>query len=293
MNPKQIRENQPAAPSKKIPSPPNTGQSDTKEILFLTAGLITLVLGIGGVLMYSEGQEPPVTTASANQAEQNIPHTMAFASSSPTPSSFSAKTVSNDFVLTSSSMPVQTSMSAPEESAPINPADVHFDFNRWALTDTAKTLLKTQVEALPEEWNGTLNIQGHTDARGSDTYNKALGLKRAQAVKTYMVSLGIAEDTVQIETMGKEGPVCVENTPTCFEQNRRAHLAFLPTSFTGENDKQVAQSSPIQNASLETDAPPLSQDLASSDPPQESSVTEETSAEFISADPLMTAESQR
>ncbi len=292
MNPKQIRSTQSTAASQESSAPASAGQSDTKEILFLAAGLITLVLGIGGVLMYSEGKEVPVTTASQDHEVKTFPITTVSASSSPSSSSFPSPTVVDDFPSLSSSAPFEPTASTSDESQQIDPTDVHFDFNRWALTDTAKALIKTQVEALPEEWHGTFLIQGHTDAQGPDTYNKTLGLKRAQAVKTYLVSLGMAKDTVQIETMGKAGAVCEEKTPTCFERNRRAHLAFLLPAGTQDHAAQLAQVPPILNSLSEAEPLPVFQDLGSLDSAIASSIPEDTSVELVTAEPLMAAETR-
>ena len=83
------------------------------------------------------------------------------------------------------------------------------------------------MEAQGGEWTGVLHIDGHTDAQGPDTYNRVLGLKRAESVKTYVVSLGIPEDRIQVQSFGKDGALCEEKTPDCFQDNRRAHIAFL------------------------------------------------------------------
>jgi len=292
MNVKPSRANQPLVQSQKTPAPPSGAPSDGKEILFLASGLITLLLGIGGALMYSEEPEPTVTAASEESSSASIPLATAFASSSSTPASFPSKPVSDDVILTASSLPGPSADPTAQETVQLAPTDVYFDFNRWALTDAAKFLIKTQVKTLPDGWDGTLTIQGHTDAQGPDSYNKVLGLKRAQAVKTYVVSLGIAEDTVQVETMGKDGAICLEETHTCFEQNRRAHLAFFPSTLIQDKDEELAQIPSIQHASLDSEALSVSQDLTSPDSSEEASLPDVPSAEFISADPLMTAESQ-
>jgi hypothetical protein len=132
---------------------------------------------------------------------------------------------------------------------------------------------------------------GHTDAQGPDAYNRALGLKRAQSVKAYLVSLGIPDADVQVDTLGKDGSICQEETPECFEQNRRAHLALLPSSTTEGEDLQLSMipadtsSSAGEKLVLTTDEPQIV--------PSETEVSlqEEIREESVSSNPLVTVES--
>jgi outer membrane protein OmpA-like peptidoglycan-associated protein len=188
-----------------------------------------------------------------------------------------------------------TNMIAPHPGLDANQSqdetDVYFAFNKWALSDEAKETIKTRIEDKPEGWTGTLKIMGHTDAQGPDAYNKALGLKRAESVKTYLVSLGIPEVDVQVETLGKDGSICQEETPECFEQNRRAHVAFLSSSTPDEADVQLSlipdalDTSASEEAGLSPDVTePVSSGL-------EASLQEEVQEEPVTADPQITVES--
>ena len=67
-------------------------------------------------------------------------------------------------------------------------------------------------------------MEGHCDARGTNEYNLALGDKRANAVRTYLTGLGIAADRVAAVSKGEESPFCVEETESCYTQNRRGHI---------------------------------------------------------------------
>ncbi len=298
MNQKPNRLTQSATESHKPSGLTSAGKSDTKEIIFLATGLIALVLGIGGVLMYTEEKETPMTVASQDQNTESFSITTAFASSTPS-SSPSSQTVGDHFTSPSSAPTAPTTLIS-KDSEPIDPTDLYFDFDRWGLTDMAKDQIKTQIEALPEEWEGTFHVQGHTDAQGTDTYNKALGLKRAEAVKNYLLSLGVAENSVQIESLGENGAICLEETADCYELNRRAHLAFVAPSFTQENSSQLAQlsSAPVPEQDsvpspvMETEEDPVSQDSESLTSANPSSDSEDISAELVNTEPLMTAESQ-
>jgi peptidoglycan-associated lipoprotein len=246
-------------------------QSDSKEILFLAAGLITLVLGLGGLFMYSV-DEPLPATASQEAAKEVSTFQMTKAFATPTPPS---------------PMPIPN---APEIQEAID-TDVYFEFNRWALSDGAKSLLKTQVETQPEEWNGMLHIDGHTDAQGTDSYNRALGLKRAKSVKTYLVSLGISEDRIQVQSFGKDGAICQEQTPDCFEHNRRAHVAFLSQPVVQQDDPLLSMTPDALEDSTPEASSPMSDSPSTEVVADEIAVQEEISGELVAVDQLAPADS--
>ena len=200
------------------------GQSDTKEIVFLASGLIILTLGLGGLFMYSADEPLPATASQkSTEAVSALQMAKAFLPHSPS----STASIPSE---APSPLPAEPSFHLVTNSPLTQDAedtDVYFEFNRWTLSEGAKSLIKTKVEAQGGEWTGTLHIDGHTDAQGTDSYNRTLGLKRAESVKTYLVSLGISEDQIQVKSFGKDGAVCQDETPDCFEHNRRAHVAFL------------------------------------------------------------------
>jgi peptidoglycan-associated lipoprotein len=67
-------------------------------------------------------------------------------------------------------------------------------------------------------------IEGHADSRGTNEYNLALGERRADVVRDYLVSLGVATDRISIVSKGEEQPFCTEETESCWQQNRRGHF---------------------------------------------------------------------
>jgi len=69
-----------------------------------------------------------------------------------------------------------------------------------------------------------VTVEGHCDERGSTEYNLGLGDRRANAVKQYIVSLGVAADRVNVVSFGKEKPFCMESNEACWQQNRRGHF---------------------------------------------------------------------
>ena len=72
------------------------------------------------------------------------------------------------------------------------------------------------------------HVEGHCDERGSAEYNLALGDRRAEAVTTYLESLGIDQTRIVTRSVGKESPFCTDNGEPCWAQNRRGH--FLITA---------------------------------------------------------------
>ena len=90
--------------------------------------------------------------------------------------------------------------------------------------DAYEGLLQKNAEWL-KRWTSTrINVEGHCDERGSAEYNLALGERRANAVKDYLVSLGVPADRVVTVTKGREAPFCSESGEACWQQNRRGHF---------------------------------------------------------------------
>ena len=67
-------------------------------------------------------------------------------------------------------------------------------------------------------------VEGHADSRGTNEYNLALGERRSDAVRDYVVSLGLATDRVTIVSKGEEQPFCSDENEACWQQNRRGHF---------------------------------------------------------------------
>jgi len=117
-----------------------------------------------------------------------------------------------------------TSSIAPgsAEDLRVNVGDtVHFDYNKYAILDTDKATLQRQAAWLARYPSVRITIEGHADERGTREYNLALGARRANAVKEYLVSLGVSAARLETISYGKERPVCSESTEACWAQNRR------------------------------------------------------------------------
>lgn len=108
------------------------------------------------------------------------------------------------------------------EDLRVNVGDtVHFEYNKYAVLDADKATLQRQAAWLAKYPNIKVTVEGHADERGTREYNIALGAKRANAVKEYLVSLGVSTARVDTVSYGKERPICTESTESCWAQNRR------------------------------------------------------------------------
>lgn len=102
--------------------------------------------------------------------------------------------------------------------------DAFFDFNKADIRADARPALSKTAEFLKNYPQVKVTVEGHCDERGSTEYNLGLGDRRANAVKQYLVSLGIAADRISTVSFGKEKPFCMEHNEDCWQQNRRGHF---------------------------------------------------------------------
>jgi peptidoglycan-associated lipoprotein len=120
----------------------------------------------------------------------------------------------------------------PKDVATINARgylkDAFFDYDKADLRDDARTVLSANAEWLKKNRTIQFLIEGHCDERGTSEYNLALGDRRANAAKEYLVSLGVDASRIKTVSYGKERPFCNESSEDCWQQNRRAH--FLVTA---------------------------------------------------------------
>jgi len=99
---------------------------------------------------------------------------------------------------------------------------VFFETDQTDLTPQARATLDKQAQWLAQYNRYSFTIEGHADERGTREYNIALGARRAQTVREYLVSRGIDANRMRTISYGKERPVAVCNDISCWSQNRRA-----------------------------------------------------------------------
>ena len=110
--------------------------------------------------------------------------------------------------------------------------DIYFDFDRADLRADAREILKANADWLKRNPAATVQIEGHCDERGTAEYNLALGAKRAQTAKDYLVTLGISEQRMSTISYGQELPVCTEHNEDCWQKNRHDRFVakYTPTA---------------------------------------------------------------
>jgi peptidoglycan-associated lipoprotein len=107
--------------------------------------------------------------------------------------------------------------------------DVYFEFDKSDLSSESRSRLAQNAAWMRDNPRYLFLIEGHCDERGTNEYNIALGQRRANAAKDYVVSLGVAADRVRTISYGEERPFCTESAEGCWQRNRRAHFVATGT----------------------------------------------------------------
>jgi peptidoglycan-associated lipoprotein len=99
--------------------------------------------------------------------------------------------------------------------------DIYFEFDKSTLTPAAQDNLLQKAAWLRENTDVTVTIEGHCDDRGTNEYNLALGDRRAESAKAFLVDLGIDPMRLTTISYGEERPVCTQQNEECWAKNRR------------------------------------------------------------------------
>jgi peptidoglycan-associated lipoprotein len=110
---------------------------------------------------------------------------------------------------------------AAEAKKTIEADAIYFDFDKYNLKPEAIKVLDKKVALMRDNSPMKVTIEGNCDERGSNEYNLALGDRRANAAKSYMVKAGVAENRLSTISYGEERPVCKEHSEGCWAKNRR------------------------------------------------------------------------
>ena len=106
-------------------------------------------------------------------------------------------------------------------------AAVLFEYDASDITEQGRATLDAKLPILRTNMGLRVRISGHTDSRGSDEYNLALGLRRAASARKYLTDRGIAVDRIDVVSFGEERPVAPGEDDGAFAQNRRAEFEIL------------------------------------------------------------------
>ncbi|SPP63482.1 OmpA family protein [Nitrospira lenta] len=237
-------------------------QKDTKDIVILSS-LVLILAGLSAVAwIYTETKDPKALTAPSDKVESaRVSEILKKASG-----------LSQAEASISSSTPVTAPVSTV---ADIIHSDVYFEVGRKGLTDEAKAQLAVQGDLLKQNQDYAVLIQGYTDQQGSATYNKKLGMKRAETVKQELLNAGVAEHQMKVVSLGEDGVLCIDNSDTCRHLNRRVHLdirkigqehlvipAVAATTAIDPADSSIEQNATGQDAGSTGNVPPSSSDPA-------------------------------
>lgn len=105
--------------------------------------------------------------------------------------------------------------------------DIHFDFDKYNIRPGDAAILEEDAAVLKKFPTVKVQIEGHCDERGTVEYNLALGERRANGAKKYLVSLGISEERISTISYGKERPLQSGHNEEAWAKNRRAHIVVL------------------------------------------------------------------
>jgi peptidoglycan-associated lipoprotein len=120
----------------------------------------------------------------------------------------------------------QSSLMEATAKSPIS--DINFDYDSSSIRPDAREILKTNADYLLKHKTSAVVVEGHCDERGTAENNMALGQKRAQETKKYLINLGIQESIIKTVSYGEERPLDPNNNEEAWDKNRRAHFVVTP-----------------------------------------------------------------
>jgi len=106
---------------------------------------------------------------------------------------------------------------------------VNFDFDKFNIRPDMEIPMSSNIAIVKgDAAEYKIKLEGNCDEWGSDEYNYALGLKRANAVKSAMVAEGVDAERISMVSLGETNPVCTDKTQACWQQNRRVDFKLVP-----------------------------------------------------------------
>jgi len=182
--------------------------------MFITAGCATQT-----AVKKDETSAPvPVAPKNAKSEKTEIPPNRALPTSSDKNESLSSKIVSGN-------QSGQKDLGASQLQSALD--KIYFDFDSADLSESARTALSKNADALMRESSAKIRIEGNCDDRGSVEYNLALGERRAKAAQQYLTTLGVKPERLSIISYGKEKPSIQGNDEASMAKNRRDEFVVI------------------------------------------------------------------
>lgn len=103
---------------------------------------------------------------------------------------------------------------------------IYFETDKWTILPEAREILKKNSEWILAHPEFKLIIEGHCDERNTEAYNLALGERRANSAKEFLIGLGVLSSKIQTVSYGENKPICEEHNEECWQKNRRAEFVL-------------------------------------------------------------------
>jgi peptidoglycan-associated lipoprotein len=136
------------------------------------------------------------------------------------------ETSPTDQGVTETTSPVENYGKSSDENGAAGMQTVHFPYDSFTLDSVAKSTLKGNADIMKQKSSIKIQVEGHCDQRGGIQYNIALGEKRANAVRKYLVDIGVTGDRVTTISFGKERPIDQGSSEESYAKNRRANFVI-------------------------------------------------------------------
>jgi peptidoglycan-associated lipoprotein len=117
----------------------------------------------------------------------------------------------------------RAAVTAPADAQGVH-ADIYFDFKSTRLRADAVRLLQEKAALVDRTSAWVVLVQGHADRQGPTEYNKVLAQRRADAVRQFLIELGVPDTSIRVVALGQEGALCDEPSKECQQLNRRVHV---------------------------------------------------------------------
>ena len=195
-----------------IVTPTNAGpDKDMKDVYILSGLVCFLAIVVAAFWYYSQTDEAAHSNRVSEELNTDLSQVL--------------KT-SADRIPLSEPVPATPVDAAPlaTRSTDILHDDIQFEIGRKGLSDDGKAALQRHAEFLKNQPDWGILLQGYTDQQGSMSFNKVLGMKRAETVKQELMALGVPETSIRTVSLGEEGALCIDASDVCRRMNRRVHL---------------------------------------------------------------------